>query len=101
MTRIEELRQKKKEIDEEIKRLQKADYRCIGVVRFDSESFPTNIPKEYMVSVRYQPLRGGVARWVSIARGYTRQEAIEKIPVIIKDLTGLYNELIKDKEVEE
>ena len=97
MTRLEELRQKRKEIDAEIKKIQNCDYRQHGNAKIDSEHYTTGREKEYKVCVIYKPV-GGVARWSTVIRSTNRQEAIDRIPEIIRDLRGLYDDLMKEKE---
>ena len=96
MNRIDELKQKRKEIDLEIKRLESIDYKQCGDVKFDKQQYSWKSPAEYFVCVKYRPATKGVHRWMSIARSTNRQEVIARIPLIIQDLQGLYESLMTD-----
>ena len=90
---IEELKQKRKEINEQIRRLENADFFQCGNAKIDKQHYPTQKPDEYMICVKYEPV-GGRGKWASVARGVSKEEVINKIPEIIKDLRGLYDAIV-------
>ena len=90
---LEELKQKRKEINEQIKRLENADFFQCGNAKIDKQHYATQKPDEYMICVRYEPV-DGKGKWVSVARNVSKEDVINKIPEIIKDLKGLYDALV-------
>lgn len=96
---LQELMKQKREIEKRIKVLKNASV-FYGCTKIDIDHFPTSRPDEWYVAVKVPGVcDGDQTRYRSIIRGHTRQECIDKIPTIIKDLQGLYDKL-KENEHE-
>lgn len=96
MSTIEELKQKRKELDAEIKRLLNEDFCQVGKCKLDKEHYPTSKPDEYYVAVQITLPDSGKLIWRSVARSTDKQECIEMIPGIVENLSGLYKALKGD-----
>ena len=95
MTDLETLLKQKREIEQQIKALKRAGYMRVGNVKIDTDKYPTEIPDEHYLAIEIDFIREGrMAKcWRSIYRSENRQEVIDAIPGIIKDLQGLYAEV--------
>lgn len=98
---LEELKQKRNEIDKQIKELQNNARYC-GVAKLDKEHYPTARPDEWMISIKRivtDDVPDRQIRWISIARSTQKEALIPLIRTIVEDLKGLYTELTgKDYE---
>ena len=99
MDELQELMEQRKKIDERIRQI-KNSIVIYGCAKIDIDHYPTPRPDEWYVAVKVPGVcEGDQTRYRSIIRGHTRQECIDKIPTIIKDLQGLYDKL-KENEHE-
>lgn len=95
MSNLEELKRKRKEIDDEIKKLLNADFMQVGNVKFDKDHFPTARPDEYYVAVQSKIHCGrnpGQEKllWRSVIRSQNKQEVIDRIPKLVKNMKELH-----------
>lgn len=99
MKELQRLMKQKKEIEERIRML-KNIMTVFGCVKLDIDHYPTTRPDEYYIAVKVSDVMpGDQTRYRSIIRGHSKEECIEKIPQVIKDLQGLYDKL-KENEHE-
>lgn len=94
MDKLEELRRKRKEIDDEIKKIINADFYQVGNVKFDKDHYPTNRPDEFYVAVHCEIPDSGKLVWRSVVRNTDKQKAIDGIPDVIENLKELYDALV-------
>ena len=86
---LQELMKQKREIEEKIRTI-KMCMTIYGSAKLDIDRFPTSRPDEWYIAVKVSGVyEDEQSRYRSIIRGHTRQECIDKIPTIIKDLQGL------------
>lgn len=96
---LQDLIKQKREIEERIKVLKNASV-FYGCTKLDIYHYPTSRPDEWYIAVKVPGVyEDEQSRYRSIIRDHTRQECIDKIPTIIKDLQGLYDKL-KENEHE-
>lgn len=88
---LELLKQKRKELDLQIKRLENKTV-VYGCAKLDREQYPTQRPDRYYVAIQTLGTYIGRKRevWRTIVNGDTPLEAINKIPTVINDLQELY-----------
>ena len=97
MCDLESLIRQKKELEAQIRALTH-NAKQYGNAKVDTEHYPTPKPDRHFLAVYYQPLDDGRKKWQSIFSANTRQEVVNAIPGIIKDLRGLYDVLTEEKE---
>lgn len=89
MCDLETLIRQKKELEAQIRALTQ-NAKQYGNAKVGTEHYPTSKPDRHFLAVYYQPLDNGRKKWQSIFSANTRQEVVNAIPGIIKDLRGLY-----------
>ena len=95
MSEFQDLMKQKREIEERIKVIKKATM-INGSAKLDIEHYPTTRPDEWYIAIKVPGVcENDQTRYRSIIRGHSKEECIEKIPEIIKDLKGLY-EMVKE-----
>mgnify|MGYP003571259899 CR=1 FL=1 len=109
MTRLEELRKQRHELNQQIRELEKGYPIINGKAKLDRQEYPTDKPDRYHISIKVEPIdppemnspwgRKGYC-WRTVANGGTREEVIKQIPEIIKDLQGLHDELVGGQDGE-
>lgn len=97
MTELERLKEEKKRIELKIKELSGIPTykRC----KIDFEEYPTGKPTRHYVAIKYYPL-GGRPKYQTIYSATDKEKVVEQIPVIIKELQGLYD-LYHEREKEQ
>ena len=96
---LEELRAKRKEIDEQIRALVKGQPITCGCARLDKTHYPTMREDEWCVSVKKMTTdTGSRETWQSIIRGTQKDVVIGCLPGMIRDLQGLYDMLTGEKQ---
>lgn len=99
MSELQDLINQKREIEKRIKQLKNASV-FYGCTKIDIDHYHTSRPDEWYIAVKVSGVyEDEQSRYRSIIRGHTRQECIDKIPTIIKDLQVLYDKL-KENEHE-
>ena len=88
---LEELKAKRKELDDQIKSLQ-SNETTYGLVKIDKEHFPTERPDEWGLYIRCDMgntiLKG---RWKCVIKDTDKEAVIGKIPGLVEDLQRLFN----------
>ena len=93
---LQELMKQKREIEEKIRTI-KMCMTIYGSAKLDIDHFPTSRLDEWYIAVKVPGVyEDEQSRYRSIIRGHTRQECIDKIPQVIKDLQGLYIKITED-----
>lgn len=96
MKELQRLMKQKKEIEERIRML-KNSMTVYGCVKLDIDHYPTTRPDEYYIAVKVPGVMpDDQTRYRSIIRGHSKEECIEKLPQVIKDLQGLYIQITED-----
>lgn len=96
MKELQRLMKQKKEIEERIRML-KNSMTVYGCVKLDIYHYPTTRPDEWYIAVKVPGVcEGDQSRYRSIILGHSKEECIEKIPQVIKDLQGLYKQITED-----
>lgn len=100
MSELQDLINQKKELEERIRELRfKARY--FGCAKIDIEHYPTIRPDEWYIAIKVPGVMPeDQSRYRSIIRGHSKEECAEKIPQIINDLQGLYEQLTEGAENE-
>lgn len=96
MTKLEELRQQKKELELKIKQLENADFLKIGEAKIDKEHYATDKPDRYYVAIRIWLPDSNKWVWRSISSGEDKKAVIARLPILIGDLQKLFDELAKE-----
>lgn len=88
--------EQRRKIDERIRQI-KNSIVIYGCTKIDIDHYPTSRPDEWYVSVKVPGVMPeDHTRYRSIIRGHSKEECIEKIPQVIKDLQGLYKQITED-----
>lgn len=96
MKELQRLMKQKREIEERIRML-KNSMTVYGCVKLDIDHYPTTRPDEYYIAVKVPGVMpDDQTRYRSIIRGHSKEECIEKLPQVIKDLQGLYIQITED-----
>ncbi len=101
MTELEQLKKRKREIEAEIKRIEKAmkEIRS-GMLIFGKKSFKYKSPEEFYVSVyRSNEKRPGheiKGQWIPFIFGNTEKEIVEQLEMLVNEANELMNK-IKEK----
>lgn len=91
---LEELLEKRREINAQIRELKSRGITQYGRVKIDKEHFPTAKPDEWGIYIlRNMTDTGPKERWDSVIKSTDREEAIRAIPGLVADLQGLLREL--------
>lgn len=97
---LQDLIKQKREIEERIRQI-KNSIVIYGCAKIDIDHYPTSRPDEWYIAVKVPGVMPeDQARYRSIIRGHSKEECIEKIPTIIKDLQGLYKQVTEGIENE-
>lgn len=97
MSELDELIKQKKEIEKKIKDL-KSQASAYGAASCAFERYPTDLPDRWYVALDIAYVGTGYKRKSSrrsIINGASKQEVIAKIPDVIRDLQGLYEQETK------
>jgi len=95
---LQDLIKQKREIEERIKALKNAST-IYGSAKLDIYHYPTSRPDEWFIAIKVPGVcEGDQSRYRSIILGHSKEECIEKIPAIIKDLQGLYDKLKENEQ---
>lgn len=99
MTEIEKLRQQKKELEQRIRELSCKETTC-GRAKYGTEHFTMGRPDRHYIKIRSEWTNAALrnSRWLSIFSAESKQDAVEKIPGIIRDLQELYEEMMGKTE---
>ena len=91
---LEELKAKRKEIDEQIKVLQYGSPTVYGRAKLDRDHYASVRPDEWCIKVkRIINETHDKESWYSIIRSADKEIVISSIPAMINDLQGLYEML--------
>ena len=88
---LEELKAKRKALDDQIKALQ-SNETTFGRVKIDKEHFPTERPDEWGLYIRCD--MGNTIlkdRWKCVIKNTDKADVIGKIPGLVEDLQRLFN----------
>ena len=88
---LEELKAKRKELDDQIKALQ-SNETTFGRVKIDKEHFPTQRPDEWGIYIRRDTGNTDLReQWKCIIKDTDKAAVIGKIPGLVEDLQRLFN----------
>jgi hypothetical protein len=91
---LEELIEKRKEIDAQIRAMKNDGSKYCERVRLTKEHYTTGRPDEWRVSIRSNTTGTGITeRWISVISGADRETVIMAIPELIENLQGFSREL--------
>lgn len=94
---LEELKAKRKEIDEQIRAMQNKAVTC-GRAKLDKDHYATDRPDEYCIAVKRNTTDTGTREaWYSVIRSTDKAVAVGVLPEMIRDLQGLYEMLKGEK----
>ena len=94
---VEELKEQRKRIDNQIKTLKNGCTMEHGRTKIDIDHFPSARPDEYGVYIKRNPTdTDRDERWISVIRGTHKEVVINQIPALVEDLQGLFNMLVED-----
>ena len=97
-TELDDLIRQKRDINRQIKLL-KSNAVISGSAKVDTQVYPTNLPDRQYLAIKvnkYNPkgFEGfNCPRYVTVFSSTDREEVIDTIPRIIRDLQGLYDKL--------
>lgn len=91
---LEELLEKRSEINAQIRLMKNDGIKYCGRVRIDKEHYATSKPDEWRVSIKSNTTdTGSMERWVSVISGTDRETVIMAIPELIANLQRFSTEL--------
>ena len=94
MSKLEELKKQKREIEQKIKELECTAVVC-GCAKLDKEHYPTVKPDEWAIYIK-RILDKELKRqpgWYSIIRSQDKEWCINQIQIVVNDLQGLLEKL--------
>lgn len=102
MTTLEELKKQRREIDARIKEIENPNYIRCGNARYEHRVYPTGKTEEIIAVNRPRKLRSKNYSewWGNTISAQTKEELVERLRGIIKDMQMLLEKLEEQNEIQ-